>query len=452
MRAAIGASGQRELRLRIVAEHAPQAIRRRGIRAVLGESFAEIFFGNSVALGLPCVTAEAETIDSLMETAEREPSTWSRSILARSRCRRAAACSVSGSRLARGNHSSTAPGTPRRCCSTRSRTSNAWRRGCRTCRGSGQLSALSSQLSASPEATGFAGATSVRRQPRQRRRRRARRSVTYYAGAASGGIRKTTDGGITWDRSSTTSLQSIGALAVAPSDPHVSGPAPASRASAATSRSAKASTSPPTPARRGRAWGSRRRAASAHRHPSQNPDIVLACALGHAYGPQQERGVFRTTDGGKTWERVLFVDENTGCSELDMDPEQPAHAVRRHVAVRDQDVGPRERRRRQRPLHVERRRDDLDAAARAAGCRRARSARSKVAIAPSNPDRVYAMIETGDGVPLERQGDRSRSAVAIGRRRRELARGQLRPQRRWAARTTTRTSSSRPTTRTRPTS
>ena len=56
-------------------EHAPQAIRRRGIRAVIGESFSEIFFGNSVALGLPCVTAAAGTIDSLMETAEREPST-----------------------------------------------------------------------------------------------------------------------------------------------------------------------------------------------------------------------------------------------------------------------------------------------------------------------------------------------------------------------------------------
>jgi hypothetical protein len=52
----------------------------------------------------------------------------------------------------------------------------------------------------------------------------------------------------------------------------------------------------------------------------RNPDIVLACALGHAYGPQPERGVFRTTDGGKTWDKVLFVDENTGCSDLGMDP------------------------------------------------------------------------------------------------------------------------------------
>ena len=54
-------------------EHAPQAIRRRGIRAVVGQSFSEIFFGNSVALGLPCPTASAESLRALMEIAERDP-------------------------------------------------------------------------------------------------------------------------------------------------------------------------------------------------------------------------------------------------------------------------------------------------------------------------------------------------------------------------------------------
>ena len=52
-------------------EHAPQAIRRRGFRACIGESFSEIFFGNSMALGLPCVTAPADTIERLMESAEK---------------------------------------------------------------------------------------------------------------------------------------------------------------------------------------------------------------------------------------------------------------------------------------------------------------------------------------------------------------------------------------------
>ena len=52
-------------------EHAPQAIRRRGIRACVGESFSEIFFGNAVALGMPCVTASADVIERLMQSAEK---------------------------------------------------------------------------------------------------------------------------------------------------------------------------------------------------------------------------------------------------------------------------------------------------------------------------------------------------------------------------------------------
>lgn len=56
-------------------EHAPQAIRRRGIRAVVGQSFSEIFFGNSVALGMPCPTASAEALQSLMSAVEQDPQT-----------------------------------------------------------------------------------------------------------------------------------------------------------------------------------------------------------------------------------------------------------------------------------------------------------------------------------------------------------------------------------------
>jgi len=56
-------------------EHAPQAIRRRGIRAVIGQSFSEIFFGNSVVMGLPCPTASRETMDALMAAVEKNPAT-----------------------------------------------------------------------------------------------------------------------------------------------------------------------------------------------------------------------------------------------------------------------------------------------------------------------------------------------------------------------------------------
>ena len=56
-------------------EHAPQAIRRRGIRAIVGRSFSEIFFGNALALGMPCVTVDADAIDALIALIEREPAT-----------------------------------------------------------------------------------------------------------------------------------------------------------------------------------------------------------------------------------------------------------------------------------------------------------------------------------------------------------------------------------------
>jgi photosystem II stability/assembly factor-like uncharacterized protein len=57
-------------------------------------------------------------------------------------------------------------------------------------------------------------------------------------------------------------------------------------------------------------------------HPT-DPNIVYACAVGRANGPQQERGVFKTVDGGKTWTHSLFVNQDTGCSGLSMDAKNP---------------------------------------------------------------------------------------------------------------------------------
>ena len=54
-----------------------------------------------------------------------------------------------------------------------------------------------------------------------------------------------------------------------------------------------------------------------------NPDIAFVAALGHPYGPNAERGIFRTTDGGKTWEKVLYKDENTGGIDVAFDPHNP---------------------------------------------------------------------------------------------------------------------------------
>jgi photosystem II stability/assembly factor-like uncharacterized protein len=150
--------------------------------------------------------------------------------------------------------------------------------------------------------------------------------TTYYAGAASGGIWKTTDGGIRWAPiADSMPVTAIGALAVAPSDPGIvwagTGEAWAIRDSDVIGDGIYKSEDA------GKTWkhmglDETGRIGRIIVHPT-NPDIVLACAAGRLTGPQQERGVYRTTDGGQKWDRVLFVDENTGCSGLSMDAKNP---------------------------------------------------------------------------------------------------------------------------------
>jgi hypothetical protein len=147
----------------------------------------------------------------------------------------------------------------------------------------------------------------------------------YYVGAASGGIFKTTDGGVTWQPIfDGQDVSSVGSLAIAPSDPNVVWAGTGEtfiRSNISHGNGIYKSTDA------GKTW-TRMGLEKTGRIgrvviDPRNPDVVLAAAMGHCYGPQQERGVFRTADGGKTWERVLFVDENTGCSDLAMDPTNP---------------------------------------------------------------------------------------------------------------------------------
>jgi len=149
--------------------------------------------------------------------------------------------------------------------------------------------------------------------------------MTYYVGASSGGVFKSTNGGNTWQPVfDDQPAQSIGALAIAPSDPNViwAGTGEAFvRSNISIGNGVYKSTDA------GKTWthmgldksGRVGRVAIDPR----NPDVVFVAALGHCYGPQKERGVFRTTDGGKSWSQVLFADENTGCFEIAMDPNNP---------------------------------------------------------------------------------------------------------------------------------
>ncbi|HVH69267.1 MAG TPA: hypothetical protein VM716_15470 [Gemmatimonadales bacterium] len=150
--------------------------------------------------------------------------------------------------------------------------------------------------------------------------------LVAYVGAASGGIWKTEDGGIHWRAVfDSAPVQAIGALAIAPSAHNVvwagTGETFFIRSTTALGNGVYQSTDG------GRSWrhmglDATGRIARVVIHPA-NPDVVLVCALGRAYGPAPDRGVYRTADGGKTWARVLFVDPNTGCSDLAMDPGDP---------------------------------------------------------------------------------------------------------------------------------
>ena len=148
---------------------------------------------------------------------------------------------------------------------------------------------------------------------------------TYYFGAVSGGVWKTTDGGISRDPLfDKRGISSIGAIAVADSDPNViyagSGEA-CIRGNISFGDGVYKSTDA------GKTWTNvglkdTRHIGDVIIHPT-NPDVVFVAALGHAYGPNSDRGIFRTRDGGRTWEKVLYLDDRTGGVEVVFDPHNP---------------------------------------------------------------------------------------------------------------------------------
>ncbi|MGB8475192.1 MAG: hypothetical protein WCE61_14005 [Candidatus Acidiferrum sp.] len=148
---------------------------------------------------------------------------------------------------------------------------------------------------------------------------------TYYFGAVGGGVWKTTDGGVSWNPIfDKEPISSIGALAIADSDPNViyvgTGEA-CIRGNISYGDGVYKSTDA------GKTWTNvglkdTRHIGAVIINPT-NPDIVYVAALGHAYGPNTERGIFRTRDGGKTWEKVLYLDDRTGGIEVVFDPHNP---------------------------------------------------------------------------------------------------------------------------------
>jgi len=147
--------------------------------------------------------------------------------------------------------------------------------------------------------------------------------TTYYFGATGGGVWKTTDGAMTWtsvfDKEGTSA---IGSLAVSPSDPNI---VYVGTGEGCIRGNASHGDGIYKTVDGGKTWrnvGLRdSRAIGKLIVDPKNPDRVLVAALGHPYGPNSERGIFRTTDGGKTWEKVLYKDENTGGIDVAFDPQ-----------------------------------------------------------------------------------------------------------------------------------
>lgn len=146
----------------------------------------------------------------------------------------------------------------------------------------------------------------------------------YYAATASGGVWKSTDDGISWKPIfDDQPISSTGSIAVAPSDPNViyvgSGEANIRGNVAAGNGIYKSTDAGKTWLH---VWQQEGQIGTMAVHPT-NPDIAFAAVLGHAFGPNPERGVYRTKDGGKTWQQVLKKDENTGASDVALDPSNP---------------------------------------------------------------------------------------------------------------------------------
>src|SRR6266480_1679626 len=233
---------------------------------------------------------------------------------------------------------------------------------------------------------------------------------TFYIGAAGGGVWKTANGGITWQPvSEGLGVETIGDLAVAPSDTNIVWVGTGEKNSL---RSQWWGDGVYKSTDGGAKWTSMglkdtRAIGRVLIHPT-NPDIVYVAALGHLWGVNPERGIYKTTDGGKTWSRILFVNDTTGFVDLEMDPANPEvlyaaawHRLRwggSHM----QGVG--------RGSGIYKTADGgktwtkLSDPSRKTGLPTDRMGRIGLAVAPSNPKVVYAVIQVDRGVTDDEQG------------------------------------------------
>ncbi|NND32122.1 MAG: sialidase, partial [Saprospiraceae bacterium] len=222
----------------------------------------------------------------------------------------------------------------------------------------------------------------------------------YYAGAASGGIWKTVDAGLNWkpifDKQP---VHAIGALSISPVDPNIvwAGTGePFIRSNVSIGDGIWKSEDA------GESWTNvglqqTGRISRIISHPT-NPDIIYVASLGHAYLPQKERGIYRSTDGGREWELVLHVNDSTGASDLVMDPNNP-RILFAGMWQLDLKTWTRESGGAGSGIYMSRDAGDTWKRLEGNGLPELPVGKIALAMTPKNSARIYALIETGDGVP-----------------------------------------------------
>ncbi len=222
----------------------------------------------------------------------------------------------------------------------------------------------------------------------------------YYFGGVGGGIWKTTDGGGTWLPVSDGQLKtsSVGAIAVADSDPNV---IYAGMGESCVRGNASNGDGVYKSIDGGKTWRNvgledSQTIGAVRVHP-RNPDIVYVAALGHLWGPNDMRGVYRSTDGGDTWKQVLTRGRDAGAVDLAMDPGNPRVLYASFWQVR------------RNPYHFDsggpgsglfKSTDGGDTwteLSHAPGMPRGVEGRIGVTVSPANPERVWALVEAADG-------------------------------------------------------
>lgn len=150
--------------------------------------------------------------------------------------------------------------------------------------------------------------------------------LVFYMGSVNGGVWKTTNAGMTWNNitDGNSDISSVGAITVAPSDPNV---IYVGTGESQLREDLTYGTGVYRSTNAGQTWqhlglAETQQVATIRVHPT-NPDIAYVAAIGHAFGPNPERGVFRTMDGGRTWKKILFINDSTGATDLSIDPTNP---------------------------------------------------------------------------------------------------------------------------------